>query len=132
MSPFRHLPQHAARNPVAQAIQRAELAAAVRDMQIRILTMADGEPAPVDIGLAKAIIAYAHKVRELQGHGGTEATELLGHALQELRKMGECWASDQSPLIDDALGLAVGSLKKVSHAHSIAAWRHVAEVEGVG
>lgn len=130
MSVFNVVPWSVARNPVTRAVQRANLSRAIRDFQIRILTMSDGDDCRVDVDVAWQVICFAWQLKNQAGGGGTPASDVLWGAMCALKEMEGRWVVSASELIDDALTLAMAVMERATPEQSTRAWKAVVEVQG--
>ena len=79
---FATVDEHLARNPVARAVARRELHAAVRDFAIRLRMLAEGELVQAD-GLATARVpAVAIRVCEQRGQHDSPACRVMRGGMQ--------------------------------------------------
>ena len=75
---FHIVNEHVARNPVARAVQRAKLAAAIREFQLQLYFLADDTPQNDNLLAAAKVIAVALRLHEVTGLPAHEANVLKG------------------------------------------------------
>lgn len=124
--------EHVARNAVARAIARQRVKLAVRDFQVRLHMLEDGEFVPVDCQAAAKVLAVACAVLDLQGLADTTAARVMAGgmgALADMAKTRWIWRSRHAVAVDQALGQAAPVLTKAPAALIQKAYRKVADME---
>ena len=130
MTVFNVVPHAVARNPVTRAVQKKVLANAIRDFQIKILSMEDGQECQVDVDVAWPVICFAWALKNQSGAGGTPAADLLWGAACALREMEGKWVRSAAELVDDALTLAMAVSDRATADRATRAWKAVVDVRG--
>ena len=107
-----------AKNPIARAVARNNLAAAVTKQKIRLYMMEDGEPCADDmevIGKTLAVVGYASELDEKIGGDDLRVRVLRGglSACKQLM-IADKWDSAQVRAIDVALDAAMELNAKVN------------------
>jgi hypothetical protein len=126
---FRSVPQHVARNPVARAVARRRLDAAMRDFCTRIYLLGDGEHMQADLVPAAHCLAVAVRVCELQGQRDTPALRLMAggmSAIAQCSERGWRWRELDAPAVDTALHHALLTLRSAGADLQRRAWAEVA------
>ncbi len=102
MTWFNVVNEHVARNPVARAIQKRQIAEAVRDFSLRCHLLDDGEVVPEDLDAAARVLAVAMAVLELRGDDDPVIRGALS-CITERARMGCRWRRIDAPAIDVGL-----------------------------
>lgn len=124
--------EHVARNPVARAIARQRITAAVTDFAIRLHLLHDGEQVQAD-GLAGArVLAVAIRVCEQRGQGDAADCRVMRGGLEALVRLAERrwqWRRADATAVDVALQRAVTLYRGASAAEQQRAHRYVTGLE---
>lgn len=129
---FLVVPQHVARNPVARAIARANLTEAVRDFQLRLYLLADGEDVKADILAAARVLAVAIAVRHQAGQGDDPDARVMAGAMgqcSDIARRRFAWKSSDAVAIDVGLQRAVEVYCKATARQIQDAHTHVTRLE---
>lgn len=117
--------EHVARNPVARAIAKRKLHAAMRDFQTRLFMLNDGERVPLDCQAAAKVLAVAMATLEVRGETETMAARVIAGgmgALTDIASTRWIWRTRHAVAVDQALNnaravYAVASASEVQAAH---------------
>ena len=129
MSVFNVVSQDVSRNPVTRAVQKRVLAKAIRDFQLRIFTLNEGEDCRVDVGVASAVIRYSWHLKMQTNSVGMPASDVLWGALCALMGMEGKWVKSAAELIDDALSLSLRIMDRATADQATRAWAAVRRLE---
>lgn len=124
--------EHVARNAVARAIARQRVKLAVRDFQVRLHMLQDGECVPVDCQAAAKVLAVACAVLDLQGMTDSTAARVMAGgmgALADIAKTRWLWRSRHAVAVDQALAQAAPVLTAAPATLMQQAYRKVAALE---
>lgn len=77
MNPFRQVPMQVARNPVARAISKANLVNALRDFQIRLYQLNEGENVSGDVPAAESVLRVCVLAMQRAGHGDHPSVNVM-------------------------------------------------------
>lgn len=121
-----------ARNPVARAIARANMTAAVRDFCTRVYLLADGEDAQADGTASARVLAIGIRVLEQRGQIGSPAGSVMRggmEAIVGLSKRQWRWRTLDAAAIDAALHHALDAVRSATPDEMQRAWRFVHQLE---
>lgn len=130
--PFRVVPMNVARNPVARAVARKMLTDALRNFQLRIYLMRDGEDASGDVEAAAKSLTVTCRGLELAGRVDDPAVAVMRGALSALQQCARRrfkWRTDDAVAIDRGLQLVSELYPKLNPAHMAQAWQELRKLE---
>ena len=118
------VPEHVARNPIARAIARQNIARATAEYSTRLLMLQDGEECASDLDATARVLGVA--VAVLEARKTTDATLTAGlAALVEMARMGCRWDSMFADRIDAALQQANDVFAQATATETRLAWVRV-------
>lgn len=124
--------QHVARNPVARAVQRQRMQAAVRDFAIQMHLLADGDDVRLELSAAARVLAVAVRVLEDQARTPEDrdspALRVMAGgmgAMAQCSARGWRWRTLDLVAVDGALQHALAVLRDAGAAAIQRAWLHV-------
>lgn len=129
---FHIVNEHVARNPVARAVQRAKLAAAIREFQLQLYFLADDTPQNDNLLAAAKVIAVALRLHEVTGLPAHEANVLKGalSCIEHATARGCKWRrSADAPAIDSGIDRAAALVNRCTAQQVRDAWRFVEALE---
>jgi len=128
---FHIVDEHVARNPVARAVQRAKLAAAIREFQLQLYFLADDTPQNDNLMAAAKVIAVALRLHEVQSLPAHEANVLKGalSCIEHATARGCKWRSVDAPAIDSGIDRAAALVNRCTAQQVRDAWRFVEALE---
>jgi len=103
---YQVVPMQVARNPVARAVARQRLAAAMRDFQLRIHLLPEGAQVPGDVHAAMQALTVCMFGMELAGHGDEPAISVMRgaqSALLQCAERGDRWHTADAMAVDAGL-----------------------------
>ena len=106
---FRIVPEHVARNPVARAIERRRIEDATRAFQIRLYSIAEGEPVHADAQTAAKVVAVAVAILDRRKALESITGRLLRGGLSALAQCSQRdfrWRVTDATAVDMALSHA--------------------------
>jgi uncharacterized protein YaiI (UPF0178 family) len=124
--------EHVARNPVARAIARQRIADAVRDFQIRLHLLEDGDDVQADIPAAAKVLAVALSVMQQTGRMATPEARVMSGAMGQCAAVSQRryrWTNGDAVAIDEGLRRAVEVYRNATAAQVQAAHRHITSLE---
>lgn len=124
--------EHVARNPIARAIARQRMHAAVRDFAVQVYLLADGEDVRTDLSAAARVLAVACRVAEQRAttpeQRDTPALRVMAggmSAIAQCSSRGWRWRALDAVAVDQALLQAV-TLTRDAKPHELTeAWNYV-------
>ena len=129
---FQIVRQDLARNFVARAVQRDNVAREMRTFRISLYMLESGSEQVEAIQAAAIVLAVAIRVLECRGELYlTPASVMLEafSALQGMAENGHRWRASDAPAIDVGMGYAVDVHAGAKAAELQKAWSHVREME---
>lgn len=132
VTPFRVVPEHVARNPVAQAIERNNLLKAIASFQTRLYLLDENEPAQDDAQTAARVLAVAIRCCELDKTDQEPPCRVMRGALSALvscAQRGFTWRKVDAPAIDTGLEYALEVMRITSATIKRCAWLDVERME---
>lgn len=130
---FLVVPQHVARNPVARAIARQRMQAAVRDFAIQLHLLPDGADVRAELSAAARVLAVAVRVAELMSpERDTPALRVMAGgmgAIAQCSARGWRWRLLDTVAIDRALQEALDLMQTAAATETRAAWLYVEALE---
>lgn len=125
---FRLVDQHVARNPVARAIARRNVQAAVRDFSLRLYLLPDGHLVQEDAQAAAHVLMVALEIRAAQrDHDSADVRVMRGgiSALTDIALRGYRWRQIDARAIDCALQRATAVFAAASATQVQDAWHTI-------
>lgn len=129
---FHIVPMDVARNPVARAVARQRMHAAVLDFLSRIYLLEDGEPVAADMSAAARVLAVAVRVLEQRAR---TTQDLESPAMRVMAggmgAIAQCsarqwrWRTLDAVAVDRALCEALAVLRGADALETRQAWLHV-------
>lgn len=129
---FRSVHENVARNPVAQAIERQRIVAAVRDFLIGLHMLEDGIEAQSDIRCAARVLAVAIRVCELERSFDDAPCRVMRGAMSAMvaaAKRGFVWRVADANAVDVGLEYALEVYRASKSKTRTQAWRDVQRME---
>lgn len=124
--------QHVARNPVARAVAKQRVTQAVRDFQVRLHMLQDGEHVPIDCQAAAKVLAVACAVLDTYGLGQCTAAKIMAGGMGALADMASTrwtWRTRHAVAVDQALAQAAPVLTRAPAEVMQQAYRKVEAME---
>lgn len=128
MTPFRHVPQQVASNPVARSIANKHFSDAVKSFQTRLYLLNDGEECESDATAAMQVMAVLSEGIAIERRDvGSDASIIRGamSCLVQVAKRGFTWRTFDAPAIDVGLTRAVEVYRTLKAQTVNEAWRRV-------
>lgn len=125
-----NVPQVVARNPVARAVERANLRRWLTSTALQVQLMAEGEPCgSLLIGLCEAIgIALKATEGVEDPHGVRDELTQAMTRLVEMTDAGSVWSTRHAEALHDALDVAVQLLGCTDPRDKVRAWNWVRKI----
>lgn len=129
---FKVVDEHVARNPIARAMARAALSAAVLDFQLHPHLLPDGAKVQAD-GMASAkVLAVAIRVCEVTGQAQSPECRVMRGGLEvcvQLSERGWRWRTADVNALDIALQRALEVYRGAAAVVQTQAWQFVTALE---
>lgn len=122
------VPQHVAMNPVARAIARTQLRHAVRDFQIRLHMLEDGEDVASDIQCSLVVLTVCLLTMEILGRLGEPAASVMRGAqstLLQCAQRGAKWRTADLAAVSVGLQHAVDTYPSLPARETALAWQRM-------
>lgn len=129
---FRVVKEKMARNPVAQAVARANTVSAVRDMMLGLYLWEDGTEQESAVRALSMVLAVAIRVMESAGKADLpDCRVMVGamSALAQCSQRGFKWRNADAPAIDAGISRALKVYLETSPTVLRYAWAYVRELE---
>lgn len=128
MSFFSVVDQHVARNPVARAVQKRRIEAAIRDYQTALYLAADGSDQVANASAGATVIAVALR---LVGDTGPGANVMRGalSALLQSAVPGARWRAINAGAVDVGMSRAASVILSSPAEVTREAWKYVSSLE---
>ena len=129
---FQVVDMHVARNPVARAIAKRRITDAVRDFQIRLYHLEEGEDVAADVHAAMHVLTCCLLALELLGRGREpDASVMRGaqSALLQCARRGNTWHTADLAAIDTGLQRAVEIFPELPAREVALAWQQMQRIE---
>lgn len=126
------VPQHVASNPVARAIQRARINAAVRDFTTRLHLLQPGEQVATDVMATSHVLHIALHVLEQRGQLDDAAARVIRGGISCLVQLSNArflWQATMAIPIDTALDRARQVVTAATPRELQAAYRHLGTLQ---
>jgi hypothetical protein len=121
---FLCVPEHVARNPIARAIARQQIAKATAEYSTRLHMLEDGEECASDLDATARVLGVALAI--LEARKTTDDTLTAGlAALADMARMGCRWESMFAGRIDAALQQANDVFQQATATETRLAWVRV-------
>ena len=127
---FSLVDEHVGRNPVARAVQMANLNRSMRDFKLTLYFLKDGTEQPDNLLAASQVLAVSIRIRELQG--STEGVPVMRgaqSAIVDRSRHGFRWRSADAVAIDVAMGEAQKAVASATARQVQDAWLFVRQQE---
>jgi hypothetical protein len=128
VTPFRSVPEHVARNPIARAVSHKLLADAFRDFQINIYLMRDGELAGANVQACIQALSAFILATQRAGFGTHEAVSVMRgakSALQQCSERHNKWRSLDAVAVDRGLQCAIDIYLQIPAVALTWAWQEL-------
>lgn len=134
MTPFRTVPMEVARNPVARAVSRKALTDAIRDFQIRLHLMNDGDDATGDVEAAVRSLTVCLFAMEAIGQADHSACRVMRgaqSALIQCAARGFRWRSADATAVDQGMQCVSDIYPQLPATVMTAAWKRLHDMDDV-
>ena len=129
---FRHVPEHVARNPIAQAIARRNLTLAARDFQISLYLLAEGDDVTADVIAASKLLAVAMAILAARQHDSSTEARIIAGGMSCLAQCSQRhfrWHPRDAVAIDMALASAVTVYRGATPLETQRAYQRITAAE---
>ena len=124
------VPRHVAMHPVARAIARTQLRNAVRDFQIRLHMLADGEDVAADVQCAMVVLTVCLETLAILGRTAEPDAAVMRGAqstLLQCAQRGARWRTADLPAVSIGLQRAVETYPSLPARETALAWQRLRE-----
>ena len=132
MTPFRQVSRQVAMNPVARAVSKKLLVDALRDFQIRVHLMNDGEDATADVESAMKALAVCLHAMEIIGQADNPACRVIRGAQSALLQCAMRrfrWRALDATAVDQGLQCVADIYPQLPANVMTAAWKKQRDLE---
>lgn len=127
---FSLVDEHVGRNPVARAVQMANLQTAMRKFKLTLYYLNDGTEQADNLLAASQVLAVSIRIRELQGsNDGVPVMRGAQSAIVQRAQHGFKWRSADAVPIDVAMGEAQRAVASATARQVQDAWLFVRQQE---
>ena len=128
---FHVVKQNVARNPVARAVQRANLDSAMREFQLTLYYLEDGTQQAENVQAAAKVLTVALRLVEMRGLEIHRANVIRGamSCLEAASNRRFAWRSLDAPAIDAGMARAAEIVSESTALQVREAWKFVGALE---